>query len=407
MKMLSWSKQFNIFCFLDNNNYGLNPEFECILAAGESVSVRLTGNEPLLQLKKFHADNPGWIFGHFSFDLLHEQTLPLVSSGKFGKGFFFKPEIIIRLKETNVQISSDVHPAQKLFDEINAADHEFKEEDHIDLKLKEGLNRSSYINVINKLLDHIRRGDCYEINFCQYFTAKDADIDPHRLYNELVNLSPNPFSAFYRLENSYCICASPERYLRLENGYLSSQPIKGTSKRDPDKIIDEENKVYLQTNSKERSENVMIVDLVRNDLSRVCERGSVEVEELFGVYAFPQVYQMISTIRGRARQDLHWTDHIRATFPMGSMTGAPKKRVVELIRQHEKVERGLFSGSIGYVNDEGNFDFNVVIRSVFLDKASKELSFFAGSGITFHSNPETEYEECLVKAEAIMKILNV
>jgi para-aminobenzoate synthetase component 1 len=149
----------------------------------------------------------------------------------------------------------------------------------------------------------------------------------------------------------------------------------------------------------------MVVDLVRNDLARICQPGSVRVAELFGIYAFPQVFQMISTIEGEMRPGLHWADAILNCFPMGSMTGAPKHRVTQLIAQYERSRRGLFSGAVGYVTPDGDFDFNVVIRSLFYNQQSHYLSYLVGSGITWYSDPQAEYEECLVKAEGIRRAL--
>jgi para-aminobenzoate synthetase component 1 len=243
------------------------------------------------------------------------------------------------------------------------------------------------------------------LNFCQEFFSENAGIDPLSVFKKLQQVSPNPFSAFYRLNDDYCICASPERFLKKSGRELISQPIKGTSRRDTDPVKDEKNRSYLKESIKEKSENVMVVDLVRNDLSKICIEGSVYVEEIFGIYSFPQVHQMISTIKGVLSADLHWTKALSATFPMGSMTGAPKKRVMELIAQYEKNKRGLFSGSIGYITPSGDFDFNVVIRSIFYNKSKQYLSFWTGSGITFKSDPVLEYEECLTKAEAIREVL--
>ena len=202
------------------------------------------------------------------------------------------------------------------------------------------------------------------------------------------------------------MCASPERYLKKTGNTIISQPIKGTSKRDlHNKNTDEEIKNYLQKSLKEKSENVMVVDLVRNDLSKICREGSVQVKELFGIYSFPQVHQMISTVKGILENNIHWTDAVKATFPMGSMTGAPKKKVMQLIDEYESSARGLFSGSIGYVTPQADFDFNVVIRSIFYDDSNKFLSFLAGGGITFYSNAADEYEECMLKAAAIISVL--
>jgi para-aminobenzoate synthetase component 1 len=268
------------------------------------------------------------------------------------------------------------------------------------------ISREEYIRIIKQLQQHILRGDCYEINFCQEFFAEHVDIDPLQVYCSLSNTSPNPFAAFYKTGQQYLLCASPERYLKKEGERIFSQPIKGTSQRDLNDVgEDVKSKEHLYNSAKDRSENVMIVDLVRNDLSKICVEASVQVEELFGIYSFPQVHQMISTVSGQLRSDIHFIEAIKATFPMGSMTGAPKKRVMELIEQYELTRRGIFSGAVGYITPEGDFDFNVVIRSIMYNAASKYLSFQAGSAITFYSDPEKEYEECLLKAGAIKKVL--
>jgi para-aminobenzoate synthetase component I len=263
-----------------------------------------------------------------------------------------------------------------------------------------------YIDIVGQLQKHIQRGDCYEINFCQEFYGEDVTIDPVRTYAALSAISPTPFGAFYRLQDKYLLCASPERYLQKTGNHLISQPIKGTWKRDINDVeTDSLNRQALYHNPKERSENVMVVDLVRNDLSKICEEGSVKVDELFGIYSFPQLHQMISTISGNIKKEMDWIDAIKATFPMGSMTGAPKKKVMELIEQYEKTKRGIFSGAVGYVTPEGDADFNVVIRSILYNQSSRYLSYQVGSGITFYSEAEKEYDECLLKAAAIKKVL--
>ena len=202
------------------------------------------------------------------------------------------------------------------------------------------------------------------------------------------------------------MCASPERYLKRTGNKILSQPIKGTwEKNVVDLSEDNLNKEKLFNSPKDRSENVMVVDLVRNDLSKICKEGSVKVDELYGIYTFPNLHHMISSITGELKNDMHWTDAIKATFPMGSMTGAPKKRVMELIERYEKTKRGIFSGALGYVTPEKDFDFNVIIRSIFYNQTKKYLSFLVGSGITFYSDPENEYEECLLKVSSIKKVL--
>src|SRR5690606_12120597 len=273
-------------------------------------------------------------------------------------------------------------------------------------KIQQRVTRQEYLDDIIKLKQHILRGDCYEINYCQEFFAENASLDPIMAYIKLSEISPNPFSALYRVEDKWLLCASPERYLRKDGDRLKSQPIKGTSKRMDDPEEDLRSSEWLRQRSKDKSENVMVVDLVRNDLSRVCKEGSVKVDELFGIYSFPQVHQMISTISGIVSPEVEFTVIISATFPMGSMTGAPKKRVIELIEEYERSRRGIFSGSVGYISPQGDFDLNVVIRSLMYNESEKYLSFQVGSGITFYSDPELEWEECLMKAEAIRKTLS-
>ena len=275
-----------------------------------------------------------------------------------------------------------------------------------DVNILQRIEKPAYLQTVQMLKEHIRRGDCYEINFCQEFYIPDIIIDPVEVFSKLTSLSPNPFSAYYKTGNRYLLCASPERYLRKTGRQIISQPIKGTLHRVLTNIEqDRVQKEKLLSSQKDRSENVMVVDLVRNDLSRVCVEGSVNVDELFGIYSFPQVHQMISTVSGELKQGVAFEDIIRATFPMGSMTGAPKRKVMQLIEQYEKSRRGLFSGAVGYIEPGGDFDFNVVIRSILYNADSRYLSFPTGSAITHYSDPEAEYAECMLKGEAMRKVL--
>lgn len=407
--MLNWANRFSIFCLLDNNAYDQQqPSFECMLAAGSKRSMIMKEGNAYGQLKDFYDRQPSWLFGHLGYELKGE-TEALVSGKKapvdFGLGFFFEPAILLKLQKDRLIIETGDNGAA-IFEEINNSSDRFDTPPKHFPPIQKGISKEEYIQTIEALLKHILRGDCYEINFCQPFFAENAVIDPLYTYQKLMQQSPNPFAALYKLNDKYCLCASPERYLKKTGQLLLSQPIKGTSKRNHlDELKDEENKNYLLSNQKEKSENVMVVDLVRNDLSRVCEEGSVTVKELFGIYSFPQVHQMISSIEGILRKDLHFTEALQKSFPMGSMTGAPKKRVMELIEQYEPVGRGLFSGSIGYISPEADFDFNVVIRSIFYDTGKNYLNFLAGGGITFYSDPNAEYEESLLKAEVIAKLL--
>ncbi len=409
IQMLNWANRFNIFCLLDNQHYNFNtPAFECLLAVGSKKNITLQSGNAFEKLKHFYKENNGWLFGHLGYDLKNE-TEKLSSANFDGIGFddmhFFVPDVVLKLTEKEVYIFCD-DDAQKIFDAIQSEFSAIPANAQSDFVIKNRISKSAYIDTIQKLQQHILRGDCYEINFCQEFFAEDAVIDPLYVYHKLIQLSPNPFAALYKLDDKFCICASPERYLKKQGNKIFSQPIKGTSKRDlVNRENDLQNKNYLSANEKEKSENVMVVDLVRNDLSKVCKEGTVKVDELFGVYSFPQVHQMISTISGQVKDNIDWVDIIKATFPMGSMTGAPKKKVMELIEHYEQTKRGLFSGAIGYINPAGDFDFNVVIRSIFYNASTRYLSFQAGGGITFYSDAEKEYEECLLKAEAMRKVL--
>ena len=406
-KMLNWANQFSIFCFLDNHNYQIAPHTEeCILAAGVKRSIQYNTGNVLSQLQQFIDEQETWLFGHLGYDL--KNTIEQLSSShpdniKFPDLYFFQPEIIIRLNEKEMQIEAS--DADAIFEtllntSLNTRYNSSK------LNIQSRIDKNEYISIVNKLKQHILRGDCYELNFCQEFYAEDAMIDPVEVYKKLSAISPNPFSALYKLTDKWLLCASPERYLKKQDNHIISQPIKGTSKRNTEnKTEDVKQKDELYNSSKDRSENVMIVDLVRNDLAKVCKEGTVKVDELYGIYSFPQVHQMISTVAGELKENISFRDIIKATFPMGSMTGAPKKRVMELIEQYEKTKRGIFSGAVGYISPDGDFDFNVVIRSIMYNEATNYLSYQAGSGITFYSDPEMEWEECLLKAEAIRKVL--
>lgn len=409
-KVLNWVQPFSTFCFLDNHRYQMAPHnVECLLAAGCRRSIARSAGTALEDLQAFLEQKKSWVFGHLGYEL-GAETMGVQSAREnkleFPDLFFFEPEILIRLSTTELIIEGtdpdDVYTAI-LSQTINNQDKGMSVPD-----VRSCFNRETYLAVIRRLQEHIQRGDCYEINFCQEFFAENAEIDPLTVYNRLSQLSPNPFSAFYRVNDQWLLCASPERFIRKEGLRILSQPIKGTAKRAPDnEAADRENREQLYLSPKERSENVMVVDLVRNDLSMVCREGSVNVDELYGIYSFPQVHQMISSISGELNDNISFTDIIRACFPMGSMTGAPKKRVMQLIEQYEKSQRGIFSGAVGYIDPAGDFDFNVVIRSIMYNAAVGYLSFQAGSGITHYSEPGAEWEECLLKAAAIKKVLGI
>jgi len=405
--MLSWANRFNICALLDNHQYNSSyHSIECLLAVGIVTSFETTGNT-IIDLKKFLHKTDDWVFGHVSYDFKN-QLEPLSSLHsdkiKFSDIFFFQPEIVIQLSENEIKISSLTDTPEKIFFAIQSKENNITAENNIEIQ--SAFTKEEYVHVIKQLQQHILRGDCYEINFCQEFFANDASIQPQQLYHHLTTISPVPFACFYKLNDKFLICASPERYVKKQGNIILSQPVKGTYKRNLQNEKDDELlKQKLAADQKEKNENVMVVDLVRNDLSKICEEGSVKVEELFGIYSFPQVHQMISTIKGELSNETDFADVLKATFPMGSMTGAPKRKVMELIEQYEKTKRGIFSGCVGYIAPNKDFDFNVVIRSIMYNQTEKYLSYQVGSGITFNSNAENEYEECLLKAEAIKQVL--
>jgi para-aminobenzoate synthetase component 1 len=402
-KMLSWANRFNIFCFLDNQDYSIQPhQYECLLAAGTTQYI---SSGSLKDLDGFLERNRNWIFGHLSYDLknyIHHFQSDKEDKIGFPHFFFFVPEFLVQITQNELKIEGE--DCDRAYKEI--LDEKVEKIFSAHLSIQQKLSKEEYLQIIKQLQQHIVRGDCYEINFCQEFFAEDAEIDPITVFQKLIAVSPNPFSALYKLNDRFLICASPERFIARKVKIIFSQPMKGTAKRNlNNKKEDERLKEELQKNAKERSENVMVVDMVRNDLSKVCVETSVKVDELFGVYSYPQVHQMISTISGELKPGVNFSEIIEATFPMGSMTGAPKHRVMELINEYETSDRGIFSGSVGYISSENDFDFNVVIRSIMYNASNKYLSYKLGSGITFYSDPEKEWEECLLKGEAIKKVL--
>ena len=407
--MLNFLQRFSIFCFLDNHEYNFNRSYECIAGAGVLHSIMAGEYNSLKDVHQIQTNFEDWIFGHVEKKIKNEIEV-LQSSNPDRIGFpdflFFVPEIVFILSKNELKIGAyDFINTQKIFSDISSSQL-FQNIKQPFPSFKSRFSKKEYEETVKKLQQHIQRGDCYEINFCQEFYAEHVVIDPPIVYRKLSELSPNPFSAFYKYGDKYVICASPERFLKKMGNTIISQPIKGTINRiHNDLKADELRKNNLLHNDKERSENIMIVDLVRNDLAKICTEGSVSVQEFLSVYSFPQVHQMISTITGNLKKDISVADIFYATFPMGSMTGAPKKKVMELIEKYERTRRGLFSGTLGYINPEGDFDFNVVIRSMLYNKSNSYLSIQAGSAITFKSNPENEYEECLLKISAMKKAL--
>lgn len=408
-----WAAAHSPVCYLDSNHHKVQPgTYECLIGVGSArrLAVYDTGSA-FSSWKSFWEESPGWLFGHLSYDLKNEVE-QLGSRHSDGIGFpllhFFDPIYVVALfPDGRVEIFSRKEPPGAIFEAIQrearipAPTSLFKERPYIQARIPAG----EYLEKVHALQGHILEGDIYEANFCQEFFAENCALNPQALFSRLNLLARAPFSAYYQVDDRYLLCASPERFLKKTGSQLVSQPIKGTIHRGRDAEEDLALRNQLFHSEKDRAENVMIVDLVRNDLARSCRPGSVQVPELFGIYPFAQVFQMISTVEGTLREGVSFVDAIRQAFPMGSMTGAPKVKAMELIEQYEESRRGLYSGAVGYVTPEGDFDFNVVIRSLLYNQTNKYLSFQVGGAIVYDSVPEQEYEECWWKARALLTVL--
>ncbi|ETN95709.1 hypothetical protein P278_14310 [Zhouia amylolytica AD3] len=411
---MSWSQQFEEVTWLDSNNYNRRySSFDSILAFDALTSIQTDAFDAFDKLKEYQSVTHDWLFGYLTYDLKNDVER-LESNNYDGLEFpdlyFFQPKKIITIKGTKVEfhylpmVDDEVEEDFNLITNFTTDDpNRANEQNAIKIKLR--IHKDEYLHKVQKMLDHIHRGDIYEANFCQEFYAENTELAPLKSYRHLNEISKPPFATFLKIRDKYLMSASPERYLRKEGLNILSQPIKGTAKRAPFLKADVQLVNSLRNNPKERSENIMIVDLVRNDLSRVAVKGSVKVEELCKVYTFEQVHQLISTVKATVTDDMNPIDIIKASFPMGSMTGAPKISAMKIIEELEETKRGLYSGAVGYFTPVGDFDFNVVIRSILYNAGKKYISFSVGGAITAESIPENEYEECLIKAKAMREVL--
>ena len=393
------------FCFLDGNDYGKDPYSSAELVVALKRSVR--------SVHRSKPESGSWRFGCLSYDHLKHLTGSVSQRSVNAPGdhdLFFIPEFVFFVKDRTVTIGyypdeSSEQDARSFFENAGSKMQEIHGKTSGVPELVPRISKTEYILAVRSLQGHIQRGDIYEINYCMEFYAENAIIDPLRIYQNLNSVSHSPFSAFCRFGDTYLISSSPERYLKRIGDKLISQPIKGTARRGRSPEEDEKIKNSFRESAKEQRENVMIVDLVRNDLSRIAKPGTVKVDELFGIYSFEQVHQMISTVSCEIESKKTFEEIINATFPMGSMTGAPKIRAMQLIEEYERSARGLYSGAVGYIGPDGNFDLSVVIRSIIYNAKTNYLSFSVGSAITALSDPEQEYEECMLKAKAMFEAL--
>jgi len=410
-QLLHWANQHREVVFLDSNAYNQKySSYDSVLAIDAFTSIKTDYENAFQDLYQYQSQTKDWLFGYLSYDLKND-TEDLQSNNfdglNFPDLFFFQPKKLFLIKENQLEIQY----LRMCDDEIEADFEEILSISPIihhpsSINIQQRISKENYLSKVSKMLEHIHRGDIYEANFCMEFYAKKAQIEPLEIYQKLNAISEPPFAVYFKNNFQYLISASPERYLRKEGLKVISQPIKGTARRSFDLEQDEQLKSDLVQNEKERSENIMIVDLVRNDLSHTATKGSVQVEELCQIYTFKQVHQMISTIVSEVENTTSPIEILRTTFPMGSMTGAPKISAMQIIEALEETKRGLYSGAVGYFTPTGDFDFNVVIRSILYNSQNQYLSFSVGSAITSQAIPEMEYEECLLKAKAMFEVLS-
>lgn len=394
----------------NNSIYPQGIDYDWLLAF-EAKELLMSNENSFNSLKSFFESKKDWLFGHFNYDLKN-QVEALTSTQNDSIGFpelhFFQAKFVLYAKKNKC--------FAEIFEEDKACLFRLVEDvkniktssyDLISSKINffSSISKDEYIERFTSLQKHIQRGDIYEVNFCKSLIAS-AQIDSLNSFLQLVNLSPSPFSAYYKLFDKYAMCASPERYIQHKNKQLLSQPIKGTNARGLTEVQDKAQREKLLNSKKERSENVMIVDLVRNDLSRVAAKGSVRVSELFGVYPFATVNQMISSVEAELKEGVHPIDAIQASFPMGSMTGAPKISAMQLIEKHENFKRGLYSGSLGYIDPQGNFDFNVVIRTLLYNENTQQLMYPVGGAITALAVANEEWDETELKARILYSLFH-
>ncbi len=411
--LLSKSKEVDYISILDSNTQIIHPELPTnyinydLISGVDALDVLEVNMDAFNSLRAFHLQHKDWLFGYLSYDLKNEVE-QLNSKNHDGicaaSLSFFIPKYVLLLKGNKLVIHTyETKEKCKQF----LVKLEINSEEQISAVIfQQRESKDVYLQKIAQIKRHIQRGDIYEMNYCQEFFAKEINLNPIVVFQELNKNTTTPFSSFLKLDYLSVMCASPERFIRKLGNQLISQPIKGTRKRgeniEQDIILSKE----LITSEKDISENVMITDLVRNDLSITATKGSVKVKELCGVYTFEKAHQMITTITSEVDEKVHFSTILKSVFPMGSMTGAPKLKAMELIEEFESFKRGMFSGAIGYITPKGDFDFNVVIRTILYNASAKYLSVGVGGAITIKSDAEEEYEECLVKVKPIFEVLN-
>lgn len=394
--------------------------YSCAVGARRHIVLR-DAKGAFEKLEAFHAEATAEIAGYLGYDLkndLERLTSANDDALDMPAAAFFEPEFWLEVDGNRASLSGKTDAATSAFAErlkTRLDTHEAFEDraPAPAITLSPRTDRDAYLDGARRLKAHIQRGDIYEVNYCIQFAGKAPQFDPVAAFLALLERTEAPMSVFSRMGPYHILSASPERFLKKTGKTLLSQPIKGTARRSVDPQVDAALKETLRNDPKERSENVMIVDLVRNDLSRVAERNSVQVDELFGVYSFKTVHHMISSISARLKETQSAWDTVKACFPPGSMTGAPKISAMNLIDSSENFRRGAYSGTFGRMKvadadaeNNADFDFNVLIRTLLYNSDKQLASLSVGSALTAAADPEKEYEECLLKARALMEVLD-
>ena len=410
-QLVSWAQQYEEIVWLDSNQrLHSHATYDAVLAVDAFTGIQTDALNGFEKLKDYQEVTKDWIFGYLSYDLKNDIE-PLSSENFDGLNFpdlyFFQPKKLFLFKDKSVTIkylNCICDEVESDLVTISSFSKTAESKVSNNIKIESRVSKASYLEKVTAMLSHIKRGDIYEANFCQEFYAI-AQLNPLETYFSLNSISQTPFATFLKNGNQFLLSSSPERFIKKEGSIITSQPIKGTTRRSDNSNEDEDLKFALKNDQKERSENIMIVDLVRNDLSKIAKKGTVKVTELCEIHSFKQVHHMISTVEAEVLPTVSAVGVIAAAFPMGSMTGAPKISAMTIIEELEETKRGVYSGAVGYFSPQGDFDFNVVIRSILYNASNSYVSFSVGSAITSKSTPEKEYEECLVKAKAMRSVL--
>jgi para-aminobenzoate synthetase component 1 len=394
------------FCSMTSRIALNGNENNWLIGVGEADLLEIDSNFQAHCVDAFLDQHKGFhLFSILSYDLGFEllPTVQQVKNRNFPLIRFWKANAVYTFDGTNLTCVEGDHTPENERCALDCVQQKTGTIPHFEWSANQ--SKAEYIQAVSNLKNHIQQGNIYEINYCQAFAASlPENANVLAMYHRLNDATTTPFSVLFESDRFAMACASPERFIKKTGDRLISQPIKGTAPRGATADLDAALRDNLVNNPKERAENIMIVDLVRNDCSRLATKGSVHVDELCGLYSFPTVHQLISTVSCTIRPETTFSNILSALFPMGSMTGAPKIAAINLAESTEKNAREWYSGSVGVVYPSGDFDFNVVIRSLIFDRLNQSVSVGVGGAITIHSDPYAEYEECKVKVGKILSL---